>query len=221
VIRATHVTKVFPGQGRPAIDDVTIEVERGEFVMILGDSGAGKTTLLKLLHREILPTNGMILVDGSEITTMSQRRVATYRRMIGYVPQEIQLLPNRTAYENIAFTFESIGKSRGVARRVVPELLELAGLGGKEHRYPHEYSSVERQRLSTIRAFANRPKLLLLDEPTAYMDESATVDFLRLFDRINRTGTTVLLSTEDFELQRQMRRRAIVFDAGRIVRDFS
>jgi len=219
VIRLDHVTKTYPKASRPSLDDVSVAIEKGDFVFFIGPSGSGKSTIIKMLLREITPNRGKINVNGREISSMRSWKIPHFRRSIGCVFQDFRLLPNKTAYENVAFAIEVIGKSKAVARRVVPEVLELVGLGGKEHRYPHELSGGEQQRVAVARAFVNRPLILLADEPTGNLDPDTSIEIMRLLDRINRTGTTVVMVTHDSNIVNQMRRRVIEIEGGRIVRD--
>jgi len=201
------------------LDDVSCEIEKGDFVFFIGPSGSGKSTFVKLLLREITPSKGKVVVNERDIGTMRSWKVPNFRRSIGCVFQDFRLLPNRTAFENVAFALEVIGKTKTVARRVVPEVLELVGLGGKEHRYPHELSGGEQQRVAVARAFVNRPLILLADEPTGNLDPDTSIEIMRLLDRINRTGTTVVMVTHDSNIVNQMRRRVVEIEGGRIVRD--
>ncbi|MCX4474185.1 ATP-binding cassette domain-containing protein [Micromonospora sp. NBC_01655] len=195
MIQLEQVTKTYPKASRPSLDNVSVSIEKGEFVFFIGPSGSGKSTSMRSWKRP------------------------HFRRSIGCVFQDFRLLPNRTAYENVAFALEVIGKTKAVARRVVPEVLELVGLGGKEHRYPHELSGGEQQRVAVARAFVNRPLILLADEPTGNLDPDTSIEIMRLLDRINRTGTTVVMVTHDSNIVNQMRRRVIEIESGRIVRD--
>src|SRR5690606_25259739 len=174
---------------------------------------------MELLLREEVPDKGKISVGDMDVTKLRRWKVPAYRRSIGCVFQDFRLLPNRTAAENVAFALEVIGKPRSVARRVVPEVLELVGLGGKEHRYPHELSGGEQQRVAVARAFVNRPLLLLADEPTGNLDPDTSIEIMRLLDRISRTGTTIVMVTHDSNIVNQMRRRVIEIENGQIVRD--
>ena len=201
------------------MEGATATIEKGEFVFFIGPTGAGKSTIIKLLLREETPTSGRIWVNGRDVANMHAWKVPAFRRSIGCVFQDFRLLPNRTAAENVAFALEVIGKSRTVARRVVPEVLELVGLGGKENRYPHQLSGGEQQRVAIARAFVNRPLVLLADEPTGNLDPDTSIEIMRLLDRINRTGTTIVMVTHDSNIVNQMRRRVIEIDSGRIVRD--
>ncbi len=219
MIRLERVTKVYPKAARPSLDDVSVEIEKGDFVFFIGPSGAGKSTIIKLLLREVAPSKGKVYLNGRDVGSLNRWRVPQFRRSIGCVFQDFRLLPNRTAAENVAFALEVIGKSQAVARRVVPEVLELVGLGGKEHRYPHELSGGEQQRVAVARAFVNRPLVLLADEPTGNLDPDTSIEIMRLLDRINRTGTTVVMVTHDANIVNQMRRRVIEIDHGRMVRD--
>ena len=219
MIALEHVTKTYPKAQRPSLNDVSVAIDKGEFVFFIGPSGSGKSTIVKLLLREIQPTKGKIHVNGREVSHMRGWRIPNFRRSIGCVFQDFRLLPNRTAYENVAFALEVIGKTQAVARRVVPEVLELVGLGGKEHRYPHELSGGEQQRVAVARAFVNRPLILLADEPTGNLDPDTSIEIMRLLDRINRTGTTVVMVTHDSNIVNQMRRRVVEIESGRIVRD--
>jgi cell division transport system ATP-binding protein len=219
VIRLERVTKTYPKAARPSLDNVTVTIDKGEFVFFIGPSGSGKSTIIKLLLREITPSHGRVVVNNRDVGSMRTWRIPQFRRSIGCVFQDFRLLPNRTAYENVAFALEVIGRSRSVARRVVPEVLELVGLGGKEHRYPHELSGGEQQRVAVARAFVNRPLVLLADEPTGNLDPDTSVEIMRLLDRINRTGTTVVMVTHDSNIVNQMRRRVVEIESGRIVRD--
>ncbi|MGH3680910.1 MAG: cell division ATP-binding protein FtsE, partial [Natronosporangium sp.] len=218
MIRLERVTKTYPKAARPSLDDVDVMIDKGEFVFFIGPSGSGKSTIIKLLLREITPTQGRVLVNSRDVGAMRYWRIPTFRRSIGCVFQDFRLLPNRTAYENVAFALEVIGRSRGVARRVVPEVLELVGLGGKEHRYPNELSGGEQQRVAVARAFVNRPLMLLADEPTGNLDPDTSIEIMRLLDRINRTGTTVVMVTHDSNIVNQMRRRVVEIESGRVVR---
>ena len=219
MISLERVTKTYPKASRPSLDDCSVTIEKGEFVFFIGPSGSGKSTIIKLLLREIQPTRGRVFVNAREVGSVRSWKIPNFRRSMGCVFQDFRLLPNRTAYENVAFALEVIGKSKAVARRVVPEVLELVGLGGKEHRYPHELSGGEQQRVAVARAFVNRPLILLADEPTGNLDPDTSIEIMRLLDRINRTGTTVVMVTHDSNIVNQMRRRVVEIDSGRIVRD--
>ena len=221
MIRFENVSKVYARGARPALDDVDIEVERGEFVFLVGASGSGKSTFLRLVLREERPSAGRVFVAGKDLSTLSTWKVPHLRRQIGAVFQDFRLLPNKTVFENVAFALQVIGKPKHHILTTVPDTLELVGLGGKEKRRPHELSGGEQQRVAIARAFVNRPPILLADEPTGNLDPTTSVGIMRLLDRINRTGTTVVMATHDDEIVDQMRKRVIELDSGQMVRDQS
>ncbi|TQS42872.1 cell division ATP-binding protein FtsE [Cryptosporangium phraense] len=219
MITLDRVTKTYPKSRRPALDDVNVNVEKGEFVFFIGPSGSGKSTFIRLLLKEDTATSGKVMVAGRDVATIRPWKVPQLRRSVGCVFQDFRLLPNKTAAENVAFALEVIGKTRSVIRRVVPEVLSLVGLEGKENRYPHELSGGEQQRVAVARAFVNRPLVLLADEPTGNLDPDTSIEIMRLLDRINRTGTTVVMATHDSNIVNQMRRRVVELDRGRVIRD--
>ena len=219
MIRFDSVSKVYARGAKPALDDVTVEIERGDFVFLVGSSGSGKSTFLKLILREERPTTGDVYVAGRHLNRLSSWRVPQLRREIGAVFQDFRLLPNKTVYQNVAFALQVIGKKRHVINSAVPEILELVGLAGKEKRLPHELSGGEQQRVAIARAFVNHPPILLCDEPTGNLDPGTSIGIMRLLDRINRTGTTVLMATHDDEIVDQMRKRVIELRSGQMVRD--
>jgi cell division transport system ATP-binding protein len=221
LIRFEDVTKVYARGARPALDSVDLEVERGEFVFLVGSSGSGKSTFLRLVLREERATGGRVFVAGRDLAEMSAWRVPHLRRQIGTVFQDFRLLPTKTVFENVAFALQVIGKPRHHILTTVPDTLELVGLGGKEKRLPHELSGGEQQRVAIARAFVNRPSILLADEPTGNLDPTTSVGIMRLLDRINRTGTTVVMATHDDEIVDQMRKRVVELDSGQMVRDQS
>jgi cell division transport system ATP-binding protein len=221
VIRFENVTKVYARGARPALDKVSLDVERGEFVFIVGSSGSGKSTLLRLVLREERASAGRVFVAGKELGTLSSWKVPAMRRRIGAVFQDFRLLPNKTVFENVAFALQVIGKPRHYILTTVPDVLEMVGLSGKEKRRPHELSGGEQQRVAIARAFVNRPDILLADEPTGNLDPTTSLGIMRLLDRINRTGTTVLMATHDDEIVDQMRKRVIELSTGQLVRDQS
>ncbi len=204
---------------KPALTDVDVEIAQGEFVFLVGHSGSGKSTFIKLLLREILPTRGQIVVAGQDLVKLKNWKVPFLRRNIGCVFQDFKLLPNKTTYENVAFALEVIGRSRHVIRTQVPEVLRLVGLEDKIESYPDELSGGEQQRVSIARAFVNRPPLLLADEPTGNLDPATSLGIMSLLNRINKTGTTVLVATHDREMVDSMRKRVIALEGGRIIRD--
>jgi cell division transport system ATP-binding protein len=219
VIRFDHVTKTYNGQKRPALDGLDLEIAKGEFVFLVGASGSGKSTFLRLILREEQPSEGRVFVAGKEINKLSSWKVPKLRRQVGTVFQDFRLLPNRTVNENVAFALQVIGKSRAEIDAVLPETLELVGLEGKGHRLPGELSGGEQQRVAVARAFVNRPKILIADEPTGNLDPATSVGIMKLLDRINRTDTTVVMATHDSSIVDQMRKRVIELDDGRVVRD--
>ncbi|MGH8836784.1 MAG: cell division ATP-binding protein FtsE [Actinomycetes bacterium] len=219
MIRFENVSKVYVTQQRPALSEVSLEIERGEFVFLIGQSGSGKSTFLRLVLKEEKPTNGRIHVAGKDLGRLANWKIPHWRRQIGTVFQDFRLLPNKTVYQNVAFALEVIGKPRSVIRRVVPGVLELVGLEGKEDRLPNELSGGEQQRVAVARAFANQPVLLIADEPTGNLDPATSVGIMKLLDRINRTGTTVIMATHDQGIVDQMRKRVIELELGELVRD--
>ncbi|MEZ5117102.1 MAG: cell division ATP-binding protein FtsE [Candidatus Nanopelagicales bacterium] len=221
MIRFENVTKVYASQTRPALEDVSVEVEKGEFVFLVGSSGSGKSTFLRLCLKEEKPTKGAVWVAGKDLGRLSSWKVPQLRRQIGTVFQDFRLLPNKTVAQNVAFALEVIGRPRNHIRKVVPEVLDLVGLDGKEDRLPDELSGGEQQRVAIARAFVNRPMILIADEPTGNLDPTTSVGIMKLLDRINRTGTTVLMATHDAQIVDQMRKRVIELEMGRVVRDQS
>ena len=219
MIRFENVTKLYPSQQRPALSDVSLEVEKGEFVFLVGTSGSGKSTFLRLVLREYRPTTGRVYVAGKEIARLAGWKVPGLRRQIGTVFQDFRLLPNKTVNENVAFALQVIGKPRSHITKVVPQTLELVGLEGKGDRMPDELSGGEQQRVAIARAFVNRPMILIADEPTGNLDPATSVGIMKLLDRINRTGTTVLMATHDAGIVDQMRKRVIELEDGHVVRD--
>lgn len=220
VITFDHVTKTYPTQPKkPALSDVTLQIFAGEFIFLVGHSGSGKSTFIRLLTREIKPTSGKIYVADEDLTTMRNWRVPYLRRNIGCVFQDFKLLPNKTVFENVAFALEVIGKSRHVIKTQVPEVLRLVGLSDKLNSYPDQLSGGQQQRVSIARAIVNRPPLLICDEPTGNLDPQTSRGIMDLLERINRTGTTVLVATHDREMVDNMRRRVIALDRGHLTRD--
>ena len=216
-----HVTKQYANQNRPALDDVSLEIEKGEFIFLVGPSGSGKSTFLRLVLREERPNKGQVWVLGKELNRLSNWKIPALRRQIGTVFQDFRLLPNKTVFENVAFALEVIGKPSSQIKKVVPEVLEVVGLEGKENRRPDELSGGEQQRVAIARAFVNRPMLLIADEPTGNLDPGTSIGIMKLLDRINKLGTTVVMSTHDSQIVDQMRRRVIELETGHIVRDQS
>ena len=218
MIRLENVTKTYKG-GVDAVVDVSFEVNRGEFVFLVGPSGSGKTTLMRLLLREEVPSTGRLWVGGKDVISLSKGRVPHFRRNIGCVFQDFRLLPTKTAAENVAFALQVIGRPRHVIAEQVAQVLDLVGLQGKGNRMPTELSGGEQQRVAVARAFVNRPLLMLSDEPTGNLDPETSKEIMRLFERINKSGTTVVMATHDAELVDAMRRRVIALSGGKLVRD--
>ncbi len=213
------VSKSYSTSTRPALNDVSLHIEKGEFVFLIGPSGSGKSTFLKLIVREEKLDSGTLTVAGSDLGSMPGRQIPKLRQKIGYVFQDFRLLPKKTVYENVAFALQVIGKSKDKIDNAVPETLEMVGLSVKENRYPHELSGGEQQRVAIARAFVNRPLIMLADEPTGNLDPATSSDIMLLLDRINRLGTTVIMSTHDNEAVDSMRRRVLELELGRLVRD--
>lgn len=220
VILMEHVTKIYPAQpNKPALDDVNIEIYPGEFVFLVGHSGSGKTTLLNTMLRNVKPTSGRVMVAGQDLMKIKNRKIPFLRRQIGAVFQDYKLLPNRTAYENVAFALQCIGKPKAVIKAQVPEVLRLVGLAEQMDSLPDQLSGGEQQRVSVARAMVNRPPLLICDEPTGNLDPAISLGIMKLLERINRTGTTVIVATHDREMVDSMHRRVIALEGGRVVRD--
>jgi cell division transport system ATP-binding protein len=218
IVELRDATVVYPG-GHVALERVSFGIERGEFVFVVGPTGCGKSTLIRTLIGEVTPANGQVLIAGHDIDRLRKRRIPHLRRRIGTVFQDFKLLPNRTVYDNVAYTLKVTGERRSEIRRKVPEILRLVGLQGKVHNYPDQLSGGEQQRVSIARAFVNHPPLLLADEPTGNLDPETSIGIMQLLYRINRTGTTVLVVTHDREMVDKMRRRVLALDEGRLVRD--
>ncbi|HVA75544.1 MAG TPA: cell division ATP-binding protein FtsE [Acidimicrobiales bacterium] len=218
MIKFENVTKAYKGT-TVALRDVSVDIQKGEFVFLVGPSGSGKSTFLRLVTKEEQAEQGRVWVAGKEVGALSSWKVPYLRRNIGCVFQDFRLLPTKNVYENVAFALEVIGRPRAVVRSQVPQILDLVGLGKKLSNLPHELSGGEQQRVAIARAFVNRPLILLADEPTGNLDPSTTAGIMRLLDRINRTGTTVLMATHDNGIVDSMRRRVIELDRGTVIRD--
>jgi cell division transport system ATP-binding protein len=218
MIRLENVTKTYKGT-TVALRDCTVDIQKGEFVFLVGPSGSGKSTFLRLLTKEEQPDDGRIWVAGKDIAQLSHWKVPYLRRNMGCIYQDFKLLPNKTVYENVAFALEVIGRPKHVITSQVPQILDLVGLSKKMDNLPGELSGGEQQRVSIARAFVNRPLILLADEPTGNLDPNTTVGIMRLLDRINRTGTTVVMATHSQGIVDSMRRRVIELDRGTVVRD--
>ena len=219
MIRFENVTKLYSGQERPALDTVSLEIVKGEFVFLVGLSGSGKSTFLRLILREERPSQGVIHVAGKDLGQLPNQKIPDLRRQVGTVFQDFRLLQNKTIAENVAFTLHVLGYSKKEIAREVPEVLELVGLEDKADRMPTEISGGEQQRVAIARAYVSRPAIIIADEPTGNLDPATSVGIMKLLDRINREGTTVLMATHDAGIVDQMRKRVIELDAGHVIRD--
>ena len=219
MILLDRVTKVYSKDAEPALNRISLHIEPKEFVILVGTSGAGKSTLLKILTREEKPTSGKIVVGGIDYDTLKDRQVPLLRRKIGVVFQDFKLLPQRTVFENVAFALEIAGMTNREIRSTVPKVIELVGLTGKENKFPHQLSGGERQRVAIARAVVRQPKILIADEPTGNLDPKHSWDIVRLLEKINRYGTTVLLTTHNVEIVNRLKRRVITIDHGKITSD--
>jgi cell division transport system ATP-binding protein len=213
-----NVTKIYPGNV-VGLKDVSLQIDKGEWVFLVGASGSGKSTMIKLLLKEIDSTRGNVIVGGRSLSKLRRSRVPQLRRNIGCVFQDFKLLPNRTVFDNVAYALEVQGQRRDAIERKVPEILHLVGLGEKMEKFPNELSGGQAQRVSIARAFVNHPPLLICDEPTGNLDPDTSIGIMQLLYRIQRTGTTVLMATHDREMVDKMRRRVVALEDGRIVRD--
>ena len=218
IIAMDHISKLY-STGVEALSDVSIRIHKGEFVFVVGKSGSGKSTFIKLLLKELNPTEGRIFVGGRQVTNLKRKQVSLYRRKIGVVFQDFRLLKNKTVFENVAFAQEIIGMTKRDIARNVPIMLEMVGLKGKEKMYPHELSGGEQQRVAIARALINRPEVLLADEPTGNLDHENAAEIMKLLERINALGTTVVVVTHSQEMVDQMGKRVITLNKGRLVSD--
>lgn len=219
MIAAKDVTVVYDEGAKPALEKVSISIDKGEFVFIVGPSGSGKSTFIRLLLREIMPKTGAINIAGQDVVNLRNWKVPYLRRNIGTVFQDFKLLPNKTAFDNVAYALEVIGKGKHIINSQVPEVLKLVGLADKFESYPDEMSGGEQQRVSIARAFVNRPPLLLADEPTGNLDPNTSMGIMSILNRINKTGTTVVIASHDREMVDSMRKRVIALEDGKVVRD--
>jgi cell division transport system ATP-binding protein len=219
MITLDHVSKQYKSSARPALDNVSLSIDKGEFVFLIGPSGSGKSTFMRLLLAEDAPTKGDVRVSKFHVNKLPGRHVPSLRQVIGCVFQDFRLLQQKSVFENVAFALEVIGKPSTTIRKVVPEVLELVGLDGKANRMPHELSGGEQQRVAVARAFVNRPLVLLADEPTGNLDPETSKDIMLLLERINRTGTTVLMATHSAAIVDKARRRVVELEFGRVARD--
>jgi cell division transport system ATP-binding protein len=219
VINFDNVSKQYKSSNTPALDGINLNIEQGEFVFLVGQSGSGKSSLLRLLLKEEKPTSGIVTVNGVNVAKLPNRKVPAFRRTMGIVFQDFRLLPGKTVFDNVAFGMEVIGKSKKEIKQRIPAILDLVGLDEKASRLPSELSGGEQQRVALARAFVNQPKLLLADEPTGNLDPSTSVGIMKLLDRINRTGTTIVMATHDVAIVDQMRKRIVQMENGKIIRD--
>jgi cell division transport system ATP-binding protein len=219
MIRIENVSKNYRGGGRPALADVSLEIEKGDFVFLVGASGSGKSSLLRLMLREDVPSTGAVYVLGENLVGIPSRRIPFFRRKLGVVFQDFRLLPNKTVAQNVAFSLEVIGKSAGFIQEAVPDVLRMVGLEEKANRLPGELSGGEQQRVALARAIVNKPALLLADEPTGNLDPKTSDEIMALIDRINQNGTTVVMATHDRGIVDRLQKRVIEMSEGRIVRD--
>lgn len=219
MINFDMVSKQYKNSNTPALDEINLNIEQGDFVFLVGQSGSGKSSLLRLLLKEEKPTSGTVTVDGINVAKLPNRKVPAFRRTMGIVFQDFRLLPGKTVFDNVAFGMEVIGKSKKEIQQRIPAILDLVGLDEKAHRLPSELSGGEQQRVALARAFVNKPKLLLADEPTGNLDPSTSVGIMKLLDRINRTGTTIVMATHDVAIVDQMRKRIVQMENGKIIRD--
>lgn len=218
MILLDRVSKAYNRRGS-ALERVTLHIEPKEFVIVVGPSGAGKSTLLKLLTREEKPTSGKIIVGGIDYERLKDRNIPQLRRKIGVVYQDFKLLPNKTVFENVAFALEIIGVSNREIKHTVPRVLNIVGLKGKENHYPRELSGGERQRVAIARAVVRQPKILIADEPTGNLDPKHAWDVIKVLEKINKYGTTVLLTTHNQEIVNRLRRRVVIIKDGKVVSD--
>jgi cell division transport system ATP-binding protein len=219
MIRFDHITKKYPGTSRPALNSIDVEILRGEFVFLVGASGSGKSSCLRLVLKEEKPTSGSIHVLGQDLRSISNRKVPYFRRNMGVVFQDFRLLPNKTVFDNVAFSLQVIGKSRGFIQEAVPDTLKMVGLSEKAQRLPHELSGGEQQRVAIARAIVNKPQILLADEPTGNLDPTTSAEIMSLLASINASGTTVIMATHEAGIVDKMQRRVIELVNGEIVRD--
>lgn len=219
MILIENVTKNYRGGGRPALSDVSLEIEKGDFVFLVGQSGSGKSSLLRLMLREDVPSSGSVHVLGENLVGIPSRRIPFFRRKLGVVFQDFRLLPNKTVAQNVAFSLEVIGKSSGFVQEAVPDVLRMVGLHEKADRLPNELSGGEQQRVALARAIVNKPALLLADEPTGNLDPATSEEIMALIDRINQNGTTVVMATHDQGIVNRFQKRVVEMSQGQIIRD--
>jgi cell division transport system ATP-binding protein len=219
MISLQKVTKKYKGTPRPALDQVSLEIDKGEFVFLVGSSGSGKSSLMRLMLREDVPNSGSVHVLGENLVGLPARRVPFFRRKLGVVFQDFRLLPNKTVSENVAFSLQVIGKSEGFIQQAVPDVLGMVGLAEKADRLPNELSGGEQQRVALARAIVNKPAILLADEPTGNLDPTTSEGIMSLLNSINLAGTTVVMATHDFSIVDRMKKRVVELSHGQVVRD--
>lgn len=219
MISVQNVTKKYKGTPRPALDQVSLEIDKGDFVFLVGASGSGKSSLMRLMLREDIPNSGSVHVLGENLVGLPARRVPFFRRKLGVVFQDFRLLPNKTVAQNVAFSLEVIGKSQGFIQEAVPDVLGLVGLAEKADRLPSELSGGEQQRVALARAIVNKPAILLADEPTGNLDPTTSEGIMSLIHSINLAGTTVVMATHDRSIVDKMQRRVVELSQGQIIRD--
>jgi cell division transport system ATP-binding protein len=219
MIRIDNVTKHYNGAARAALENVTLEIEKGDFVFLVGASGSGKSSLMRMMLREDVPNSGSVYVLGENLKRLPNRRVPYFRRKVGMVFQDFRLLPNKTVAQNVAFSLEVIGKSQGFIQAAVPDVLDLVGLAHKASNLPGELSGGEQQRVALARAIVNKPAILLADEPTGNLDPATSEDIMRLIERINAAGTTVVMATHDRAIVDRLQKRVVVLSHGQIISD--
>ena len=217
MIRFEHVTKTY--RANIGLDDISVDINKGDFVFLVGPSGAGKSTFIKLILKEIEADNGSIIVDGKDITKISNREIPTLRRKVGTVFQDFRLLPKKTVFENVAFAMEVLHKSKKQIRKQVPQILSLVGITDKAHKYPEELSAGEQQRVAIARAIVNNPMVLIADEPTGNLDPDTAAEIMDLLEQINLRGTTIVMVTHAKDIVDRMKKRVIAIEKGKIVRD--
>jgi cell division transport system ATP-binding protein len=219
MISISQVSKQYKGAPRAALEDITLEIDKGEFVFLVGASGSGKSSLMRMILREDIPSSGSIHVLGENLIGIPNRRVPHFRRKLGVVFQDFRLLPSKTAAQNVAFSLEVIGKSSGFIAEAVPDVLRLVGLEDKANSLPSELSGGEQQRIALARAIVNKPAILLADEPTGNLDPATSMDIMALLDRINLSGTTIVMATHDRGIVDRGQKRVIELSQGKIIRD--
>ncbi len=219
IIKIKNVKKTYK-TGTTAIYDLNLNIEKGEFVFVIGQTGCGKSTLIKMLYREEKPTDGQILVGGLDVGKIRNRKVYKLRRKIGIVFQDYQLLPNSTAYENVAFALEVLGLHKSEIHPKVLKVLDLVGLKNSAKKYPNQLSGGEQQRVAIARAIVNGPKILICDEPTGNLDPKTSMEIMDVLQAINELGTTIIMVTHDIDIVKKLKKRTVLLDSGRIVKDY-